>query len=207
MDYLENPGSQELNESEPGIAAWCALGVMVAIENYPGLPKKPVSFADKILKQVFLEASYIFNGPLLDPSQIEHFSRMAWTKKDILNSDLLAESFFARRTSFGDAEELIRHLSRLAKSENARTLVREIKHVIDPSMKDEEQVNFAAMKDPWKILGLPPGTALKEVKAHYRKLAKLFHPDNLEILDEKQRDTAAEAFMAIKEAYIQITGS
>ena len=203
MGYFENPGSQQINESEPGIAAWCALGVMVAAEN-SGHDTEASANKDVILKQVFLEASYAFNGPLLDPFQIEQFSELAWSKIKSLNPDLLAESFASRRSSSGDAEYLIRRLVRLAKDEKAKALSREIRLVVNPSSVDEAESYSAALNDPWKILGLPPGTPMKEVKKHYRRLAKLFHPDKLEVLEKKQRDASAQAFMAIKEAYTQI---
>jgi len=204
IEYLENPGSQQINESEPGIAAWCALGVLIAANNQTD---SSGSMAERILKQVYLEACYVFNSPLLDPSQIENFSLKAWQKKDILNPDLLAESFASRRNLSGDARNLARCLIRLAGNEKAKKLAKEIILIIDPSYKEEEQSGSAIPKDPWVILGLPPGTPPGEIKAHYRRLAKQFHPDNLEALDEKQRDTAARAFMAIKEAYLQIINS
>ena len=31
--------------------------------------------------------------------------------------------------------------------------------------------------DYYAILGLKPGSSLEEVKHHYRRLAKVFHPD------------------------------
>jgi len=205
IEYLQNPGTQQINEYEPGMAAWCALGVLIASENQAENQADSAGpLAEKILKQVFLEACYVFNSPSFDPSQIEYFSLLAWEKKDLLNPDLLAESFAFKRSAIGDTGNLSRRLSRFAHGEKAKILAREIRLIIDPASKDEERLNPQPPKDPWKILGLPPGTSLKEIKAHYRRLAKQFHPDNLAVLDEKQRDTAAQAFMAIKEAYQQI---
>ena len=214
IEYLENPGSQQLNESEPGLAAWCALGILVAAENGTDSPIDSVTdssidsstdSSERILKQIFLEACYVFNSPLLDLSQIEHFSRLAWQKRASLNPDLLAESFTFRRSSVGDAGNLARRFSRLAVNQKAKTLAGEIAFTIDPAYINEEQMSHSKPKDPWKILGLPPGTPTREIKAHYRRLAKQFHPDNLEVLDEVQKETAARAFMAIKEAYQKIT--
>ena len=210
VDYLENPGPQQLNESEPGMAAWCALGVLVASKNHTesSAENEPSAFPidEKILKRVFLEACSVFSGPFTDVSQIEHFSRLAWKNISLLNPDLLSESFTYKRYAQSDAAHLARNLSRLAETERARILAREIILVIDPSNSSDDQSGFMAPKDPWKILGLLPGASLKEIKAHYRHLAKQFHPDNLEVLDEKQRDTASRAFMAIKDAYNQVTG-
>jgi len=201
IEYFENPGSQKFNESESGIAAWCALGILVAEEN-----QGDNSMAERILKQIFLEACYVFNSPFLDPYQIEHFSRLAWEKRFFLNPDLLSESFAFRRSLSGDAAKLARRFMSIAESEKAKKLAKEINLIIDPGFRDEEPQNAPMPKDPWMILGLEPGTPLKEIKAHYRRLAKQFHPDNLEVLDEKQKEIAARAFVAIKDAYLQITG-
>ena len=204
-DYFRNPGSQKFFETVPGLAAWCALSVLVVSKN------KANSSEEKILRQVILETSYTFTGPLADPLLIEHFTRLAWSKKQNLNPDLLAESLAARRALWGDAGDLGRILYSLAEGEKAKSLAREIHQILEPGGKpgpgsDSETGNSMAgiQKDPWKILGLMPGTPLKELKAHYRRLAKQFHPDELVVLDENQREAAARAFMAIKEAYKQI---
>jgi DnaJ-domain-containing protein 1 len=172
------------------------------------------------LKQVILEASCVFTGPLADPLLMEHFSSLALSIQDRLNQDLLAESLATRRASSKanfmgakglqeDLRNLGRALSRLAAGEKAKRLAWEIRLVLDPASEEEqEQENSGqgihGMIDPWKILGLPPGTPIREVKILYRRLAKQFHPDELEVLDEQRRKTASLAFIAIKEAYQEI---
>ena len=242
LDYFENPGVQQFYEAEPGMAAWCALAVLVAVEGEEELAAEfyaenstkkragnpaasPLSAsglsgsAERILKQVILVGSCVFTGPLADPFLMEHFSRLALSKRKILNPDLLAESLLARRVALrntpgeqGNLKSLGRVLKILAEGKKAESLIREIRLILDPASKDEQEAeksstNGMATADPWKILGLLPGTPIKEVKAHYRRLAKLFHPDELEVLDEKRRETAAQAFMAIKEAYHEIVGT
>ena len=211
LTYFENPGQRQFYEAEPGLAAWCALAVLVSSEDNPESPQ--TTPAESILKQVMLEASCVFAGPLSDPFLIEHFSRLALSVREKLNKDLLAESLASRRASLrlkgqagvfdsrDDLRSLGQALSRLAGGEKARRLAREICLVFDPSFESEKD---NAAGDPWKILGLPPGTQVREVKSHYRRLAKLFHPDELEVLDEQRRETAARAFIAIKDAYQKI---
>ena len=209
LNYFDYPGSQYFYESEPGLAAWCALGVFLVSKNYAGELSGPPVSEEIIIKQVTLAACNIFTGQNTDPSLIEHFSRLAWSRGERLNPDLLSESLSARRVPLGDAGKLGGALFSLAESEKARTCAREIRLILDPAWDDTAEALNRGREmpgDPWKILGLPPGTALKEVKTHYRKLAKLFHPDELQILDEKHRETAAQAFMAIREAYMHITG-
>jgi len=228
LGYFENPGLQQFYEAEPGLAAWCALAVLVASEEKTvasaareNNSKPPVPAAEKILKQVILEASCVFTGPLTEPFLMEHFSRLALSIRGRLNQDLLAESLAARRAPAlraagtcglrEDLRNLGRALSRLAVGEKAKRLAREIRLVLDPTfVYEQEQENpgqgLPGIHDPWKILGLPPGTPLKEVKALYRRLAKQFHPDELVVLDELQRGTGARAFIAIKEAYEEVVG-
>ena len=204
LDYFENPGSQQIYEGEGGLAAWCALGVLVADDI-----SAAASSAEKIIKQVVLGACYVFTGVFADPSLMEHFSRLALSRRNSLNPDLLAESLAAR--SRLDKGNLARGLIILADGEKAKSLVRQICQILNPGMDDydpehQQARSSAIQKDPWKILGLPHGTPLNEVKFHYRRLAKQFHPDELQILDEKRQKAAAQAFITIKEAYEQISG-
>ncbi|MCL2319079.1 MAG: J domain-containing protein [Treponema sp.] len=244
FDYFENPAFQQFYEGEPGLAAWCALGVLVASAEMespekvsaktspkvffriPGLrrlgdksivlrrPLPESSLPENILQRVILGASCVFTGPGAEPLLFEYFSHLAWSLKENLNPDLLAESLMARRIPLaipGDGRNLGRGLSSLAGGEKAKNLAREICLILDPSMTDEAEDNPALdihgnlRKDPWKILGLPPGTPQKEVKTHYRRLAKQFHPDQFALLEEKYRETAARAFVAIQEAYKEVS--
>jgi len=221
LEYLKNPGGQEFYEGESGLAACCALSVLVAVRNpvlssmsrIPELSneKSGVSgpLAEKILRQVILEISCMFTGPLADPFLIEHFSRLAWSNQNSLNPYLLAESLAARRASQGDAGNFARLIYGLADGEGAKEFARYICRILDPSWTERNSSGSGytgIQGDPWKILGLTPGTPFKEIKAHYRRLAKQFHPDELEVLDERHREAAAGAFIAIKEAYKEITG-
>ena len=208
LDYLTNPGQKKFYEAEPGMAAWCALAVIVVAADTPDSP----SAAERILKQVVLEASCIFTSRAADPFLIEHFSQLALLGQEKLNPYLLAESLTHRRTPMKDLQNLGWALSRLATGEKARRLAREMCLILSPSFESDslndpsgDPLNDPS-GDPWKILGLSPGTSRREVKSHYRRLAKLYHPDKLEILDKQHRETAALAFVKIKESYERIVG-
>ena len=221
LGYFENPGFGQFHEAEPGLAAWCALAVLVSSADTPhsssavspgspsGLSRDHAS--ERILKQILLEASRIFSGSSVDPFLIGHFSRAALSIRGKISQDLLAESLVSRRISLNaknspeDLRKLGQGLGRLATGTKSKQIAREIRLVLDPSFASEQEPEISGIHDPWKILGLSPGTSQKEIKSHYRKLAKLFHPDELVVLDEQRRETAASAFIAIQQAYKEIT--
>ncbi|AEF80194.1 J domain-containing protein [Leadbettera azotonutricia] len=197
LGYYENPGRPGFYEGEPGLAAYCALAMLILEESLDksGNGEAEIEQAVRLAKASF---------PLADFPLVEHFCRLAWSKRESLNPDLLAESLAARRKNREDLPELGTFLFRLASCEKAQTLAGEICSILDPHFKRRPGAKQPSSPDPWKILDLPPDTPLGEVKSHYRKLATQFHPDALQALDEEHRETAARAFMAIKEAYKEI---
>ena len=72
LNYLEEGGPRQFYEGEPGLAAWCALAVLVSAAD-----TKESASAERILKEVILGASCVFISPLADPFLMEHFSRIA----------------------------------------------------------------------------------------------------------------------------------
>jgi len=54
------------------------------------------------------------------------------------------------------------------------------------------------MTDPWKVLGVDPGSSEEEVKAAYKKLARTQHPDVSVEPDAEQRwHELSEAYQAV----------
>jgi hypothetical protein len=204
LNYFENPGRPGFYEGEPGLAAFCALGILIAAES-PDSSPFPSSGSgtggEAAAREVARKAAAFFPGNRADPSLVEHFCRLAWSRRYSLNPDLLTESLMARRGSAKDLPALGRGLHELASGEKALDLARSIRAMLDPGYNP---LTAPPEKDPWKILGLPPGTPIKEVKSHFRRLAIQFHPDSLQELDEERRESAARAFIAIQEAYREI---
>jgi DnaJ-domain-containing protein 1 len=58
--------------------------------------------------------------------------------------------------------------------------------------------------DAWRVLGVPPGAAVDEVKRAYRKLARQTHPDLHPGASAAERKTLAARFHEITEAYKQL---
>jgi DnaJ like chaperone protein len=210
LEYFENPGHSGFYEGEPGLAAFCALGILIAAQGRDTRAFSPPGSAgdgEAAAREVSRKAAASFPGGRADASLIEHFCRLAWSRRRRLNPDLLTESLMARRGGGTDLPDLGRALYELASGEKSRNLARDIRVMLDPAYNPGAEKTGGLKtpaEDPWKVLGLAPGTPLKEVKSRFRRLAIRFHPDSLRDQDGKPRETAAGDFIAIEDAYKRI---
>jgi hypothetical protein len=203
LDYLENPGPSDFYEGEPGLAAYCALSIIVlslslSKKNRRGgnsLPLTEAASRDAVLS---------FPG---EPVFVELFCRLAASCRRRLNPDLLAESLASRRRNSGDLPALGKALGALAEGDEAKDTARRIRRILDPGYEAHEtDAPDSRNNHPWEILGLAEGASQEEVKSVYRRLAIQFHPDSLAGLSENQKMEAERVFIRIKEAYREITG-
>ena len=196
LAYFENPGRPGFNEGEPGLAAFCALGILISGQE---------------VKAGHCAAAFFAGGRSVAPL-IESFCRLAASRRRELNPDLLAESLAARRAAMGDLPVLGKALHDLAAGDDELKTAARIRGILDPGYRAfEKGVHAAAERlmdgqgpeggEPWRILGLEPGVCEEEVKSRFRKLAIRFHPDSLSALNEAQREEASRTFLKIKEAY------
>lgn len=212
--YFKNPGRSVFFEGEPGLAAWCALTVLVLSESR--FPENREGGSGSVLWENRLrKAAAEFPGAGKYGPLVESFCRLAESHRESLNPSLLAESLAARRASRGDLPFLGKSLHALASGGKALQTAAHIRATLDPGYRVFEQgVHSAAERfftpapdtDPWTLLGLKPGASPEEVKSGFRRLAIQFHPDSLQRLDENQREKAARAFMKIEGAYREIMG-
>jgi hypothetical protein len=210
--YFENPGRPGFYEGEPGLAAWCALAVIILSESIPP-EDRDLGSGGSIGEEVRRGAAAAFPGAGIYGPLIESFCRLAESRREMLNPDLLAESLAARRFSRGDLPALGKTLHALASGDRALQTAADIRGILDPGYRAfEEGVHHAAERifapapeaSPWEILGIKPGASPEEVKSGFRRLAIQFHPDSLPFLDEGRREAAAKAFMRIEGAYREI---
>lgn len=59
--------------------------------------------------------------------------------------------------------------------------------------------------DPFEILGIRAGTAEKEIKSHYKKLSKLYHPDKVKASANMTIEAIQNRFVEITKAYKSLT--
>jgi DnaJ like chaperone protein len=199
LRYFENPGHSAFYEGEPGLAAYCALGIYIMFQSKY---KDEGLITDRVVRNA---ASVFPRGDRALPL-IELFCRLAVSRRMYLNPDLLAESLMARRKSRGDLPLLGERLEGLALGDDSRREAAYIRSLFDPryDLGDRFDRPRETFPDPWQILGLAPGVSRDKVKAAFRRLAIRCHPDMLQTLDEKTRKEAAAAFMTIKDAYREI---
>jgi hypothetical protein len=212
--YLENPGRPAFAESDPGMAAYCALGVIILARSMARTGETFGWNAEDaaVIEPILMSAAEAFPLGRNHIPELETYCRLAASRVSVLNEDLLVESLAARRASFKDLGRLGQGLERIGFGPG-RAEAGYIRSLLDPAYQGEagrENKSNGEVRacgfDPWKVLGLRPGSPMEEVKSTYRKLAVQFHPDALQILDEKRQAEAARAFMTIREAYRIIAG-
>lgn len=73
--------------------------------------------------------------------------------------------------------------------------------------RDFESIKAMFFKNPdsaYKILEIERTATVTEIKAAYRTMAKKYHPDKLQHMDEAYRKGAEEKFNKVREAYEQL---
>jgi molecular chaperone DnaJ len=60
------------------------------------------------------------------------------------------------------------------------------------------------MADPWKVLGVKPGSSDEEIKKAYHSLVKKYHPDRFQ--DAAAKELANEKLKEVNQAYDEISG-
>ncbi|KAA3624541.1 MAG: molecular chaperone DjiA [Flavobacterium sp.] len=73
--------------------------------------------------------------------------------------------------------------------------------------KDFESIKAMFFKNPdsaYKILEIDRTATIQEIKAAYRHMAKKYHPDKLQHMDEAYRKGAEDKFRKVQEAYEQL---
>lgn len=208
LSYFENPGPVRFHEPDSGLAAFCALGLIILYESsraakeYQIMDFDMLPFRDPIVRNAVIN----FNIDRDDIPIVESYCRLASSRFMLLNSDLLAESLAARRTKKRSLAEIGEVLESMAFGEGLAE-ARYIRSMLDPSYQIPKPSVVSPKINPWLILGLDPSASIPEIKSTYRKLATQFHPDQLQFLDKERQADAEKAFMKIKEAYREALAS
>lgn len=85
--------------------------------------------------------------------------------------------------------------------------IREIAGFLAINFRDFESIKAMFFKNPdsaYKILEIDRNASVAEIKSAYRTMAKKYHPDKLQHMDEAYRKGAEEKFRKVQEAYEQL---
>ncbi|MDR2210495.1 MAG: J domain-containing protein [Spirochaetaceae bacterium] len=198
LRYFENPGPSSFYEGEPGLAAFCALGVYIMSKASPKALGDEAAAA-----RVAGGAVSVFPSDKKIGVLAESLCRLAFTRVSVLNPDLLSESLAARRHNQGDLSLMGAELSSMAMGREALQEALYIRQFLDPSY--QPPLREKPMDDPWTVLEISRGASYGEVKSAFRRLALMFHPDNQSGLSEEDRKKLGESFSRIRDAYRIVT--
>jgi hypothetical protein len=199
--YFDDPELQNLQEGEPGLAAFCALSLYIIGKNPAGQE------TEAIYEEIIQTVKSVFPRNREEIPFVEAFCRIAVSRLGTINHILLAESLVSRRSSRGDLPLLARALYALAGGPAARETAAGIALILDPAFRAGTGLPGRARageEECWRILGLRPGSSAEELKSCYHTLALQFHPDSMAALSPSQQEEAAKAFVKIKEAYLEL---
>jgi hypothetical protein len=199
--YFDEPELRNLQEGEPGLAAFCALSLYIIEKNPPGRETEAVH------EEIIQTVRSVFPQNREEIPFAEAFCRIALPRLETINHVLLAENLVSRRSSRGDLPLLARALYAFAKGPAAQETAAGIALILDPAFRAGTGLpgrSRAAEEEYWRILGLKPGSPAEELKSCYHKLALQFHPDSMAALSPSQQEEAAKAFVKIKEAYLEL---
>lgn len=85
--------------------------------------------------------------------------------------------------------------------------INEISGYMAIGQRDFESIKAMFFKNPdsaYKILEIDRSATVEEIKKAYRTMAKKYHPDKLQHMDEAYRKGAEEKFRKVQEAYEQL---
>lgn len=120
--------------------------------------------------------------------------------------------YLRMRTPYESRLQIIHFLFNIAQadgrvSEAEMEKIREIAGYLAVGYRDFESIKAMFFKNPdsaYKILEIERNATVAEIKSAYRTMAKKYHPDKLQHMDEAYRRGAEEKFRKVREAYEQL---
>lgn len=117
--------------------------------------------------------------------------------------------FFQQRTRYESRLQILHFLFSIANADGTVSTaeVNEINRIsgfLGVYARDFESIKAMFFKNPdsaYKILEIDRNATAAEVKSAYRTMAKKYHPDKLQNLDEAHRKGGEEKFKKVQEAY------
>lgn len=120
--------------------------------------------------------------------------------------------YLRMRTRYESRLQIIHFLFNIAQADGLVSQpeiekIREIAGFLAIGYRDFESIKAMFFKNPdsaYKILEIEKTATPAEIKAAYRTMAKKYHPDKLQHMDEAYRKGAEDKFRKVQEAYEQL---
>lgn len=133
------------------------------------------------------------------------------SKKREVSAQPICE-YLRMRTRYASRLEIVHFLFNIANADGHISQpeigkIREIAGFLAVGYRDFESIQAMFFKNPdsaYKILEIEKTASVSEIKAAYRAMAKKYHPDKLQHMDEVYRKGAEEKFRKVREAYEQL---
>lgn len=121
-------------------------------------------------------------------------------------------TFLRQRTRYETRLQILHFLFSIANADGSVSTaeVNEINRIagfLGVYVRDFESIKAMFFKNPdsaYKILEIERTATIPEIKKAYRTMAKKYHPDKLQHMDEAYRKGAEEKFRKVQEAYEQL---
>lgn len=132
-------------------------------------------------------------------------------KKRAVSAKPICE-YLRMRTRYESRLQIIHFLFNIAQadghvSQPELDKIKEISNFLAVGYRDFESIKAMFFKNPdsaYKILEIEKNATVDEIKKAYRTMAKKYHPDKLQHMDEAYRNGAQEKFQKVQEAYEQL---
>lgn len=133
----------------------------------------------------------------------------------VKNREVAAQNvceYLRMRTRYESRLQIIHFLFNIAQADGLVSKletekIREIAGFLAIGYRDFESIKAMFFKNPdsaYKILEIEKTATVAEIKAAYRTMAKKYHPDKLQHMDEAYRKGAEDKFRKVQEAYEQL---
>jgi len=209
---------QSLKPTEDNyLEAYLALGAKLMLLDYQETKDKTV-YINQYFHRYFTEANYNFGDSLLFSLQypIQTKTITDWMKIHLKDEGSRSQVvYFLTGLAFTTGNLKKTELAFLIQINRDLELDEEnLRHILaiyeayqfHQEERSKQKPQRTPRKNHFDVLGIPENATREEIKAAYRRLVKLHHPDNFASGTESQQKMAAEKFIEIQNAYEALLG-
>lgn len=201
-----------VNYSDDFISAAVVLGSLLIFRENERSVSQKLHWIDRYLRKRFSNASFnvmqIYKDVVNLGVDLTEYTNLANERLTIRQKIHLME-FLVRLGNTngsinpGESELIFYLLKRL--NLNLDDLDTGIQDILIPRKRKPEANSVKGRLYYFRVLGVEESAGLQELKKAYRKLVKIYHPDNHSELNERERKEHVAKFLEIQQAYEILT--